>query len=443
MQTSLILGVFAAGAVLGGLLVLLWLRARQAGEHARLSERARQLEDAAAQREAGLAEARSALAALQAQLASAQMALQKEREAAADKLKLLEQTRDEMTLRFKQLSQEILEDKSKRFTEQNQQNLEQVLKPLREKIGSFEAQVKATYEHETRDRVALKEQIAQLQKLNQQVSAEANNLAVALKGQSKSQGNWGEMILERIFELSGLERGREYEMQFSARDGDGRGYRPDAVVHLPEGRDIVVDAKVSLTAHLRLTAAADEAARAPALAEHVQSVRAHLRELAAKDYQSLEGIRTLDFVLMFIPNEAAYIEAVRAEPRLVEEALAQHIGLVCPSTLLPTLRTVENLWKMDRQSRNAEKIAAEAGKLYDQFVRFESALGEIGRQLGKAQEAYGDARERLSGGRGNLVRRVELLRKMGARTGKELPEQLLRDAGADEGPEALGDDTAV
>ncbi|MDR3416270.1 MAG: DNA recombination protein RmuC, partial [Nevskia sp.] len=387
---------------------------------------------AMAVREREIAAARAAQGQAQAQLAAAQAdnaalktALDKEREAAAEKLQLLQQVGEEMTLRFKQLSQEILEDKSRRFTQQNQQNLDQLLKPLQEKIAGFERQVKQAYELETRDRVALKEQIVQLARLNQQVSAEANNLAGALRGHTRTQGAWGELILERILELSGLEKGREYDTQASHRDEAGHLLRPDAVVHLPGGRDIVIDAKVSLTAYTRLSAAADEAERALALAEHVASLRTHIRALGGKNYHALEGIGSLDFVLMFVPSEAAYIEAVKCSPELYEEALAQNIGLVCPSTLLPTLRTVDNLWKIERQGRNAQKIAEEAGRLYDKFVGFEQDLSRLGRALEVASQAYGDARSKLVEGPGNVVRKIEQLRKLGAKASKQLPDPLL------------------
>lgn len=441
-------GIAIAGgaAALGA--AFAWLAARAAAERLRgaaaaaAQNQAAQAETIAA-REYELAQARSAaerqgalLAAAQAENARLQTALEHERAATADKLRLLEQARDELSLRFRQLAQEILEDKSRRFTEQNQQNLDLLLTPLRERIAGFEQQVKQAYDLETRDRVALKEQIAQLTRLNQQVSAEANSLAGALRGQTKTQGAWGELILERILELSGLQEGREYQTQFAARDQDGGRYRPDAVVHLPGGRDIVVDAKVSLTDYLRYCEAADEVARAAALAAHVGSLRNHIRSLGQKNYHALEGLGSLDFVLMFVPSEAAYIEAVKAAPGLYEEALASNIGLVCPSTLLPTLRTVDNLWQVDRQSRNAQQIAEEAGKLYDKFVGFEQDLSRLGNALGAATKAYADARGKLVDGPGNVVRKIEQLKKMGARASKQLPAPLRGQALPDEGENA-------
>jgi DNA recombination protein RmuC len=441
---SLVLA-FLLAAILGALLA--WLAGRAASERQRALAEAAAVNAAAqaralAAREQELVAARIAQEQLRAVLAAAQSegavlkaTLEQERAGGSDKLRLLQQAGEEMSLRFKQLSQEILEDKSRRFTEQNQLNLEQVLKPLREKIAAFEQQVKQAYDLETRDRVALKEQIAQLARLNQQVSAEANNLAGALRGQTRTQGAWGEMILERILELSGLEKGREYETQFAARDEAGQRYRPDVVVHLPGGRDIIIDAKVSLTAYARLAEAAGEVEREAALAAHIGSLRGHIRELGGKSYQSLEGIASLDFVLMFVSSEAAYIEAVKNAPELYQEALQQNIGLVCPSTLLPTLRTVDNLWKTERQGRNAQQIAEEAGRLYDKFVGFEQDLSRVGAALGGATRAYAEARGKLLEGPGNVVRKIEQLKKMGAKAGKQLPDNLLRDALPEPGEE--------
>ncbi|MCI0750008.1 MAG: DNA recombination protein RmuC [Nevskiales bacterium] len=359
--------------------------------------------------------AAAALVKTQSELAGAQAALATERENAAVQAPMLE-------TRFKQLAQDILEDKSRRFTDQNRENLEQILKPLRERISGFEQQVRDTYDKETRDRVALFQQIRSLQDLNQKVAEDARDLTTALKGQSKTQGNWGEMILERILEQSGLTRGREYETQFTARAEDGGRRRPDAVVHLPDHRDIVIDAKVSLAAFVRATEAGTDEAHAAALAEHVASVRTHVQSLSAKEYQNLDGLQTLDFVLMFVPSEAAYIEAVRTEPRLFEEALARNIGLVCPSTLLPTLRTVENLWRFERQSRNAADIADKAGRLYNKFVGLVDDLDKLGRALDTTGKAYQAARNKLSEGRGSLVDRAEELKQLGAKTSKQLPK---------------------
>ncbi len=329
---------------------------------------------------------------------------------------------------FKQLSQDILDDKSRRFTEQNQQNIEAILKPLRERIGTFEQQVRQSYELETRDRVALKEQITQLQSLNQKVSTEANQLALALRGQSKTQGNWGELVLARVLELAGLQKDHEYKMQVSAKSADGKGYFLDALVNLPDGRQIVIDAKVSLTAYLNSASTTDESARKLALDEHVASLRKHVKELSGKEYQRLEGISSLNFVLMFVPNEAGFVEALRHDATLFTDAYEKSVVLVSPTTLLPTLRAVESSWKLERQTRNAQEIAQQAGALYDKFVGFADSLLDVGTAIGEAQTQYDKALGQLRDGKGNLVTRVEKLKKMGAATEKSLPAALTKDA---------------
>lgn len=375
---------------------------------------------------------------LEAELASARTTVELERTRAADDGRQLE-------TRFRQLSQEILEDKSRRFTEQNRDNLAQLLDPLRERIQGFEAQVKETYQYETRDRIALKEQIVQLQKLNQQVSSEANALASALKGQSKTRGNWGELVVERILELSGLTEGREYDKQLSAQTEDGERRIPDFVVHLPGGRDIVIDSKLALNAYLRATAAVTEEARVAALAEHVAALRAHVRGLGEKDYTRLYGITSLDFVLMCVPNEAAYVEALTAAPELFEEAFARKIVLVSPSNLWPTLRAVENMWRLERQNENAAEIARRGGALLEKLYGFVDDVMEIDRHLKKAVEAHAGAMNKLSTGKGNLIARAEQMRKLGVAVKKQLPLGLQKGNGEDdedEGPAALEDRSA-
>jgi len=385
------------------------------------------------------ARARAAVesAQMQGELAASQKALELERQHAAQEL-------EQLDVRFRHLSQEILEDKSRRFTEQNREGLEQVLKPLRDKLQGFEAQVKQTYEYETRDRVALKEQIAQLQKLNLQVSSEANALASALKGQSKARGNWGELVVERILELSGLAEGREYDKQVSAQAEDGGRRVPDFVVHLPGGRDIVIDSKLALNAYLRATTAATEDARAAALAEHVAALRGHVRDLAGKDYTALYGITSLDFVLMCVPNEAAYVEALTAAPGLFEEAFARKIVLVSPSNLWPTLRAVESMWRLERQNENAAEIARRGGAFLEKLYGFVDDVMEIDRHLKKAVDAHAGAMNKLTTGKGNLISRAEQLRKLGVAVKKQLPLELQKgnDDDDDEGPAALEDRSA-
>lgn len=407
-------GAFAVGAGL----VWLWLRSALARNNERLLSVRRERDQYAAEQEAiraQLGESQSAVARLQSSLES-------EQRHAQEKIKLLINAREELTSQFKTLSQEILEDKSKRFTETNKTNMEALLRPVRERFGEFQKQVHETYSQELRDRSELKEQIVSLKKLHQGMSDDARRLTNALKGDSKAQGGWGEVILKRVFEASGLKEGSEYDLQVNMPTEDGGRLIPDAVVHLPEGRDVVVDAKVSLTAYERLHHDEDapEAEHKQALSEHLRSVRAHVDRLSSKDYQQLAGITTLDFVLMFIPVEGAYIEAMRADAGLHDYALGKNVVLLSPSNMLPTLRVVEHMWRVDKQNRNALTIAAEAGKLYDKFVLFVKDVEDIGQRLEQAQTAYGNAYNKLSSGRGALVGRAEKLKKLGAKASKQL-----------------------
>lgn len=398
------------------------LEQHYAVEHSRLEERCARIPELEAELDAqaeSLANARQNLGRLQGSLDEAKLA-------ADDKLQTIQQMREQMVMQFKQLSSEILEDKSKRFGEQNREKLDQLLQPLKDNIHRFEQQVASTFKQDSDDRSALREQLKQLRALNQQVHEDTLNLTTALKGQSKTQGNWGEMILERVLEQSGLEKGREYETQVAHSSEHGRRL-PDAVVHLPDGRDVVVDAKVALVAYEQYSSAEDDSLRAAALKRHVQAIRTHIKQLAAKQYHDLDGLNSLDFVLMFVPIEAALVEALRADESLQNEALKANIALVSPFTLLPALRTVENLWKFDRQNRNAAKVAAEAGKMYDKFVGFVDDLQEVGRRLNQAQAAQLAAEKKLSTGTGDLITRAEKLRKLGAEANKQLPESL-RDA---------------
>lgn len=346
--------------------------------------------------------------------------LEGERRHAEEKLRVLDGAREELANQFKTLSQEILEEKSKRFAEQNKDSLDRILTPLRERIGEFQKQVTRTYEHETRDRTELKAEIRHLKTLHEQMSRDAKQLTSALKGDSQARGGWGETILKRVFETSGLTEGREYELQVNLRTEDGGNLRPDAVVHLPEGRDIVVDAKVSLTAYERYHSAEGEEERKQALGEHLRSIRTKVDSLGGKEYQNLAGVSSLDFVLMFVPVEGAYIEAVRADPELHDYALRRNVVLLSPSNMLPTLRVVEHMWRQNKQNRNAQTIAEEAGKLYDKFVNFVKDVEQIGQRLSQAQNAYDDAHKKLTSGRGDLIGRAEKLKKLGARTSKHL-----------------------
>ncbi|MES1924687.1 DNA recombination protein RmuC [Salinisphaera sp. T31B1] len=407
-----------AGLGLGALIVGLWARSTRTGLFERLFA-ARQAHESAV---AEARELQTALADARADKARLETRLESERRHAEGRLADLREAREALTHQFKTLSQEILEEKSQRFTEHSRASLEPLLTPLREHIGRFEKQVREAYDAENRQRSALAEQVRQLEASNRAIAEDATQLTHALKGESKTQGNWGEMILETVLERSGLVQGVQYVTQFAATDDSGRRQLPDAVVHLPGERDLVIDAKVSLTDYLRVHEAGDPAGRQAALTAHIASVRRHLKQLSAKRYQGIESIRSLDYVFMFVPSEAAYVEAMRADADLQREALALNIALVSPATLMPMLRTVENLWRLDRQEKNAEKIAERAGLLHDKFVGFLADLDKVSRGLDTVTRSFGEARGKLVDGRGNLVRQAEMLREMGANTAKTMPD---------------------
>jgi DNA recombination protein RmuC len=362
--------------------------------------------------------------------------LHEQQQAAAERQALLASVREEFTDKFKSLASDLLEEKSKKFSEQNETNLGNLLNPLREQIGDFRKLVSESYEKENNARVSLqtelKTELKQLFDLNHRLSDEANSLARALTTENRTQGYWGELRLERLLESSGLEKGREYVTQESFVDAEGDRYRPDAILRLPEGKDIIIDAKVALVAYRESCDAPDEAARARALAKHVLAMRAHVRGLGDKDYSGLEGVHAPDLVLMFVPVEAAFLEALRSDPGLYEDAFARKIVIVGPSNLLASLRLVAHLWRTDQQSRNASFIFDRAAAMYDKFVGFVEDINKIGESLDRAQKAQAAALSKLAHGRGNLVRRAEELRRLGAEPSKQIGSSLLDGAGEDE-----------
>ncbi|WP_372763716.1 DNA recombination protein RmuC [Litorivivens sp.] len=340
-----------------------------------------------------------------------------------EKMQVLNSARDQLTSQFKQLSDTIFDHKQKSFNESSRQTLESLLTPFRDQIKEFRTRVDDIYDRETRDRSSLKEQINQLQQVNQRMSQEALNLTRALKGDSKARGNWGEVILERVLEESGLRKGHEYETQASFTEQDGRRLQPDVVVHLPDDKDIVIDAKVSLVAYEQYVRAEEEAEKKAALQAHVRSLKQHIDGLSLKSYEHIEGINTLDFVLIFVPIESAFMAAFDSDPELFRVAYEKNIIVVSPTTLLATLRTVQSIWRHEHQNRNAETIAREAGGLHDQFVLMLSSLEDVGKFLDRSREAYEKTLDRISRGRGNLVRRVEKLEKLGAKVKRSLPRK--------------------
>ena len=356
-------------------------------------------------------------------------------------LKLLQDAKKTLSTEFENLANRIFEDKQAKFSVQNKEALEVTLSPLRRDIGDFRKQVESAYDKENADRNKLVGQLSELQKQTMQVSADAVSLANALRGDNKAQGNWGEFILEKLLEDSGLSKGREYDTQVALKDESGKRRNPDVIIHLPEGRDIVIDAKVSLVDYERYFHAEDDETKKQCLRQHLSSLRAHIKGLSHKDYENLEGVNSLDFVLIFVPVEAAFMLALDQDPEMMRDAYDRGIILVSPSTLMVTLRTIKNLWRYADQSRNAQIIADKAGGLYDQFVRYIESLDEVGKHISKSQEAWDTAHKRLSTGKGNLVRRTEELKKLGAKAKKSLPESAGLDAF--DTPAQLTDDSGL
>lgn len=416
------------GLILGAGAAWLLQAYRLSSLRVRAEERALILEAARLKSEDTLFSERNQVLELSKQLASAQVSLA----AAQEQLKLrnteIAETQTRLKTEFENLANRIFEEKSNTLAAQNQSKLGSLLAPFQQQITDFRQRIDTIYAQDSADRVALKTQIESLTLLNQQVTQEANNLTLALKGQSKTQGNWGELILETILERSGLTKGSEYTVQASMTTPDGRRLQPDIIINLPEGKHLIIDSKVSLTSYERFCSTDNPTEQTAALAAHIASIRGHIDELSAKDYPSLYQIDSPDFVLMFVPVEPAFSVALQNAHELYTEAFERKIILVTASTLLATLRTVAQIWKQEKQTRNALEIARKSGDLYDQFVRFYESLEEIGGCLNKTTRAYDDAMGRLKTGRGNLVKRVEDLRKLGAKASKNLPTPVTDEA---------------
>lgn len=348
------------------------------------------------------------------------------------------QLQEQLRLEFAHTANALLEEKSEKFTAQNQVNLNAILQPLEQRIREFEQQVSHFYGDENKERASLKEQIRSLTALNQQMTTEAQNLTRALKGDTKAQGDWGELILERILEKAGLRAGSEYLTQQSYHNADGRRQRPDLILQLPNEKQLVVDSKMSLTAYERFSNAPSPEAAQRALRDHLTSIRKHVKELSNKNYQRLPQLNTLDFVLMFVPLEAAYAVALQNDHELYHQAFEQNVIIVSPLTLLPTTKTIANLWQQEYQNRNALEIADKAGKMYDKLVGFIDDLQRVGERIAQAEQSYQEALKKLHTGRGNLVRRATQLQRLGAKTSKQLPTYL--DDGLEDDEELMPPD---
>jgi len=371
------------------------------------------------------------IATLKEQKVGLQTTLDNERKLNEEKLQILEQAKQQLSREFELLANRIFDEKSERFSKNSKATLENTINPLREQLGDFKKKVEDVYDKDSKERVSLLTELGHLKELNQQMSQDALNLTNALKGDNKAQGNWGEVILERVLEESGLHKGREYETQVSLKDDEGRRRSPDVIVHLPDNKDIIIDAKVSLLAYERYCNSDNDDERQQALKQHVASVREHIQLLSFKDYENLSGVRTLDFVFIFIPIEAAFMAAFEHDQAMFRDAYEKNIIVVSPTTLLASLRTVQSIWRYERQNKNAEEIARQAGALYDKFVGFVMDIEDIGKHLERAGNAQQQAVNKLSKGRGNLVASTQRLEKLGAKVKKSIPEQLLGDPDVD------------
>jgi len=404
----------ALGIAIGLGIYVAILRSNQNQQQGAIAELTTQLEQIRMERDQALQHA----IRLEAELDS-------ERKQVQHRIDSLNETREALTNQFKNLANEILEDKTKKFTEQNAQQLDLLLKPLQTKLTEFKEQVSNSYEKESRERFALKHEIERLANLNLKISDEARSLTNALKGDSKIQGNWGELVLESILESSGLRKGEEYLVQDSHTQTDGSRLQPDVIIKLPEGRHLVIDSKVSITAYAKHTEAASTDEADKELLAHIQSIRQHIQGLSGKNYAGIADISSVDFVLMFIPIEPAFLSALKSAPNLYQEALSKNIVLVCPSTLMATLRTVAHLWRQDQQNKNSMEIARQCANLYDKFVGFVEDLEQIGKRLDQAQSSYHDAFNKLKTGKGNLIKAAEKVKELGVKPNKMIASNLL------------------
>ena len=381
-------------------------------------------------RVATLTEQNARLPELRQMLGSATSEVQRLSQEAADlRTKLgISEAKENFPREFESLANRVLEDTSKRFTELNQTNLGHLLGPLATRLQEFQRKVEEVYDKEGKDRTALATQVSQLMGLNQQLSEDAHNLTQALKGSGKTQGHWGELILERVLEASGLRHGQEYELRETYKREDGSRAQPDVVIHLPEDKHIVVDAKVSLTAYVDYTSADSDSEREAAIAQHLDSVRRHIKELSEKNYHALYDLKSLDFVIMFVPVEPAFMLAISQDGNLCESAWKKNVLLVSPTTFLFVVRTVAYLWRQEQATRSVQEIAKRGAEFYDKLVGFVEDLAGVGNRLRQAGESYDNARNKLVQGRGNLIRQAEMLKDLGVKPSKALPQDLVDSA---------------
>jgi len=408
-------------------------------ENGKLSERNKNLDESLNKTSTELTSERQKVLDLNSSLSSIKSDYNNLQERLTEQKKEVEELQQKFTKEFENLANKIFEEKGNKFTEQNKEKLGEILNPLKEKIAEFEKRVEENSKESIKGHASLREQLNMLKELNQQVTQEAKNLTSALKGQSKTQGNWGEFILESILEKSGLVKGREYLVQESITAESGRRFQPDVIINLPENKSIVIDSKVSLIAYEKFVSSDDEHEKQLALREHINSIRSHIKNLSSKNYQNLYRLESLDFVLMFMPVEPAFALAVQYDASIFSDAFEMNIVIVSPSTLLATLRTIASIWRQENQNKNALEIAKQSGALYDKFVGFVDDLVTVGKKIDDSKNSYVDAMNKLTDGRGNLVGRVERIKRLGAKASKALPNSILDRADEDDESPLLDD----
>lgn len=400
----------------------------QEGQIGRLSQKSNELDElkqSYLHLQARFQEIQASMSELQANFEAQQAAITQERKAFDEKLLLLQDAEKHLNTQFENLANKIFEQKAEKFTKTSEHGINHLLSPLKQQIDDFKKQIGDQYIKEGQERASLKTEILGLKELNLQITQEAAALTNALKGDNKQQGNWGEVVLSRILDESGLREGHEYEIQKHLVADDGKRYRPDVVVHLPNQKDIVIDSKVSLVAHEKVVNAESDEDRKRALKEHITSMKGHIKGLSKKDYQDLAGVKTLDYVLMFVPIESAFISAVQSEPELVKLAMDNQIMLVSPTNLLVALRTINNIWQYEYQNQHAKTIADKAKKMYDKFAGFVEDMQKIGKNMETLEKSYDSAMNKLSSGRGNLIGQAESFKGLGVTPTKSIDKELL------------------
>lgn len=439
MSTELIIVLIGLFALTGGIFLGMYLQKLKTKSNESVwKERALQWNNTITSLNATLQEANNEKKKIQSekeqqgnQIVRYQADLENLQQKHAEQKSELEKLQEKFTKDFEILANKILEDKSKKFTESNKENIENILTPLNKKIREFEEKVEKSQKENISIHAALKEQLLSLQNQNLKITQEAENLTKALKGDSKMQGNWGELVLERVLEKSGLEKDREYSVQQNFTREDGSRVLPDVIINMPDGKKMIVDSKVSLTDYERYTNAEEEE-KARFLKDHINSLRKHVEQLSAKKYEDLYEMESPDFVLMFVPIEPAFAIAINEDVSLYNKAFEQNIVIVTPATLLATLRTIDTMWSNEKQQRNAIEIARQAGALYDKFEGFVMDLTKVGKKMDEAKTEYRGAMNKLVEGRGNIVTSIEKLKKMGAKAKKSIPEPILRRAQEDD-----------